>query len=121
MLDLSFLMDDPDFCSTCTLRSTQIIGNDHGRPIYEQCEKEIVAVVQPATAEDMQRIAETAGGVTTETLAIYTQFKLCAGTPTQGADMVVFEGQIYEVCQVEDFMPNGNYCRSLMRRVDDDD
>lgn len=120
MLDLSFLMDDPDFCSTCTLRSTQITGNDHGRPIYEQIEKEIVAVVQPATAEDTQRLAETAGGVMTETLAIYTQEKLCAGDPGNGADMVIFEGQLYEVCQVEDFMPNGNYCRSLMRRVSDD-
>ena len=120
MLDLQFLMDDPDFCSQCVLRRSQITGNDHGRPIYEQTETQIDAVIQPATAEDMQRIAETAGGVTTETLVIYTQFKLSAGTPTQGADLVVFEGQLYEVCQVEDFLPNGNYCRSLMRRVDDD-
>lgn len=120
MLDLSFLIDDPDFCSTCTLLSSCITGDDHGRPIYEQTESEIIAVIQPATAEDMQRIAETAGGVTTETLAIYTQSKLCAGTPSRGADMIVFEGKLYEVCQVEDFMPNGNYCRSLIRRVDDD-
>lgn len=120
MLDLSFLMDDPDFCSSCVLRSFRITGNDHGRPIYEKTEKQIVAVIQPATAEDMQRLAETAGGVTTETLAIYTQEKLCAGDPENGADMIVFEGQVYEVCQVEDFMPNGSYCRSLMRRVSDD-
>lgn len=120
MLDLSFLMDDPDFCSSCVLRSFRITGNDHGRPIYEKTEKQIVAVIQPATAEDMQRLAETAGGVTTETLVIYTKEKLCAGDPKNGADMIVFEGQVYEVCQVEDFMPNGNYCRSLMRRVSDD-
>lgn len=59
MLDLSFLMDDPDFCSSCVLRSFRITGNDHGRPIYEKTEKQIVAVIQPATAEDMQRLAET--------------------------------------------------------------
>ncbi|HIR20881.1 MAG TPA: hypothetical protein IAC89_01470 [Candidatus Aphodousia faecalis] len=121
MLDLSFLMDDPDFCSSCTLQSSRITGDDHGRPTYEKTEKRIIAVVQPATAEDMQRLAETAGGVTTETLAIYTKEKLCAGDPKNGADMIVFEGQVYEVCQVEDFMPNGNYCRSLMRRVSNDD
>lgn len=120
MLDLSFLMDDPDFCSSCVLRSYQITGNDHGRPIYEKTERQIVAVIQPATAEDMQRLAETAGGVTNETLVIYTQEKLSTGAPENGADMVVFEGQVYEVCQVEDFLPNGNYCRSLMRRVSDD-
>lgn len=120
MLDLAFLMDDPDFCSSCILRSSRITGDDHGRPIYEQTEKEITAVIQPATAEDMQRISQSAGGVMTETLVIYTQFKLCAGDPSNGADIVVFEGQEYEVCQVEDFMPNGNYCRSLMRRFDDD-
>lgn len=78
-------------------------------------------MIQPATAEDMQRIASTAGGVMTETLAIYTQEKLCAGSPENGADMIVFEGQVYEVCQVEDYTPNGNYCRSLMKRVSDDD
>lgn len=120
MLDLSFLMDDPDFCSSCTLQSSRITGDDHGRPTYEKTEKRIIAVVQPSTAEDMQRLAETAGGVTTETLAIYTKEKLCAGDPKNGADMIVFEGQVYEVCQVEDFRPNGNYCRSLMRRVSDD-
>ena len=120
MLDLSFLMDDPDFCSSCVLRSFRITGNDHGRPIYEKTEKQIVAVIQPATAEDMQRLAETAGGVTTETLVIYTQEKLSTGAHENGADMIVFEGQVYEVCQVEDFLPNGNYCRSLMRRVFDD-
>ena len=92
MLDLSFLMDDPDFCSSCVLRSFRIKGNDHGRPIYEKTEKQIVAVIQPATAEDMQRLAETAGGVTTETLVIYTQEKLSTGTPENGADMIVFEG-----------------------------
>ena len=121
MLDLSFLMDDTDFCSSCTLCSSRITGDDHGRPTYEKTEKRIIAVVQPATAEDMQRLAETAGGVTTETLAIYTKEKLCAGDPKNGADMIVFEGQVYEVCQVEDFMPNGHYCRSPMRKGSNDD
>ena len=121
MLDLQFLMDDPDFCSQSVLRRSQITGNDHGRPIYEQTETQIDAVIQPATAEDMQRIVQTSGGVMTETLAIYTSFKLNVGDSDNGADMIVFGGQVYEVCQVEDFIPNGNYCRSLMRRVTDDD
>lgn len=121
MLDLGFLMGDPDFCSDLILERTRITGRDYGRPIYgDVTQRNIKGVIQPLTAQDLVSLANSANGNTTEGLVLFTLDTLTTGTDEYRADRIVFEGVVYDVMQVEDFKPNGNYCRSVLQRTHDE-
>lgn len=119
MLDLAFLMDDPDFCSEVILERTRIVGREHGRPVYQTSRAVILGVIQPLEAQDIEALAASANGYTGEGLVLFTKNTLTAGEDDYRADRIVFEGVAYDVMQVEDWKPNGNYCRSIIRRTHD--
>lgn len=119
MLDLAFLMDDPDFCSEVILERTRIAGRDHGRPVYQTSRAIILGVIQPLEAQDIEALAASANGYTGEGLVLFTKNVLTTGEDDYRADRIVFEGVAYDVMLVEDWKPNGNYCRSIIRRTHD--
>lgn len=119
MLDLAFLMDDPDFCSEVILERTQIVRREHGRPVYETKRAVILGVIQPLEAQDIEALAASANGYTGEGLVLFTKNTLTTGEDDYRADRIVFEGVAYDVMSVEDWKPNGNYCRSIIRRTHD--
>lgn len=120
MLDLSDLMTDPDFASRMILERTEIARREFGRPVYETKQIEITGVIHPASAEDLQPLADGANGYVTEGLVLYTDFVVTGGTNGIRADRIVFEGVCYDVMQVEDWMPNGAYCRAILTRSHDE-
>lgn len=94
MLDLSDLMTDPDFASRMILERTEIARREFGRPVYETKQIEITGVIQPASAEDLQPLADGANGYVTEGLVLYTDFVVTGGTNGIRADRIVFEGRL---------------------------
>lgn len=84
MLDLSDLMTDPDFASRMVLERTEIARREFGRPVYETKQIEITGVIQPASAEDLQPLADGANGYVTEGLVLYTDFVVTAAPTASG-------------------------------------
>lgn len=78
---------------------------------------EIQAVVQPASALEIQRLSE--GRRSTDLRAIFTSVALYAQSDANAADQVAINGDLYEVSEVEAW-GNGqgsDYWRSLALRV----
>ena len=116
MLDVSFLFDDPDFCSDC-----QLIRRRYKDQAIVEDVAIIKAVIQPAAAEDIGQLqAQSAFGFLGEVKAIYSSTTLSVGSDASLCDRIRFNGRLYDVTSVSDFAPNGNYCHALLVRVTDE-
>lgn len=119
-LDLSDLLDDPEFVTPCILIERTRVGTDHGRPVVQESSKHINAVIQPATAQDLALFDVSASGVMTEALVIFTAEQLTSGHDGGLCDQVVFGDVRYDVLSVEDWQPNGRYTRAVLQRIGDE-
>lgn len=113
MIDVSFLFEDPDFCVECTL-----IRRPFGS---EAQERQINAVIQPATAEDISQVTVmSAYGFQDEIRACWTQEHLMMSSELQLCDRIRFNGRLYDVVSVSNFSPNGDYYHALLVRIADE-
>ena len=116
-LDVSEILDDPEFADRCVLikRSTSTVN---GRKVTHEERRTITAVLQPASVQDITLItAQIGGGFIGEVLSIWTREPLVSGGQGRDGDLIEFKGNRYSVGQVEDFAPNGNYRRALATRI----
>jgi hypothetical protein len=117
MINLSSLIGDKHFSVICTLRKTRIKRTADGRESHSFTDKEILAVIQPATPDELSALQDLSAGRLTETLSIYTRERLTVGYEDRLADTIFFNGRTYDVVQVSDYLSTGGYCQSLITRV----
>lgn len=72
-------------------------------------------LVQNATGAQLQRLPE--GTRVSETIAVYSQTQLFAKTASLLADLVVYQGNTYEVSDVRDWSMLAGYFEYLCVRV----
>jgi len=98
-IDVSFLMDDPDFINTFEVtRYTETIDNN-GRVVANTPGKQLIhGSVQAASGRTLRIMPEmsTVNG----SIEIYTRFRLTTASDTTMADVVTWQGRKYEVVTV---------------------
>lgn len=110
-LDVTEVLSDPDFATTISvIRNTTTVDNFGETQISPVETDDIIAVVTPATSNDLKRMAETER--LSGAIAIYTTYRLSAGgTQTDGstatADIVTWQGRQYTVFSVDDWTQFG--------------
>jgi hypothetical protein len=75
----------------------------------------IVAVVAPVSGRELERLPE--GMDTRELLQAFTIIRLYTASDVYAPDVLTVSGEDYEVQQVEDWSPHGNFFRSILTKV----
>lgn len=104
-IDVSFLCFDPDFASAIQVKRRASTVNNYGENQLTPTTIDAVGSVQPADGETMERLPEAmrSGDV----ISVYTMTRLYPDGPgTQYTDIVVWNGDDYQVKKCEPF---GNY------------
>lgn len=115
MIDVSEVMRDPEFTSAITLRreagaySTDPASTGEWTPSY--AETQIVAIVQPASPEELLLLEE--GERNKNTISVWSVSELRGGDgKRQQPDVLIVDGRYYRVIRVEP-RPDGNYFRAV--------
>lgn len=116
MMDVSFLLDDPDFCMVFTVLRRSEAVNSKGRAEHAEERLHMTGVVQPASPREREVLPE--GDRDRETLVLYTRRPLRVGSPADGTapDCVLYGGARYAVAAVETWQ---GYTRALAQRMRD--
>lgn len=110
LVDVSELMSDPAFSRTVTLRrpNAPTFANHGVASVTYAADVSIVAIVQPATAADMQMLPE--GAQLSEMVAIWSATHLIAAEESGvGSDIIVDGAKSYRVIKAEDWSEHGYY------------
>lgn len=77
----------------------------------------LIASVQPASGEDLQRLPE--GVSATDLLTVFTRTPLITADTTTGrdADVIVVGGEEYEVVSVEGWADSGGYYKATAQKA----
>lgn len=101
MLDVSGVLDDPDFNQTITVTRTLKSVNDQGEVTTTSTSQDITAVVAPITANELARLPDAeqlSGGCT-----VYCRYPLFSGHGDYTADTVLCNGSQYVVISVDNW------------------
>lgn len=99
MLDISDILDDPDFQVRIQVERGNEGVDDHGRGFSESSRLEITGCIQPVTAKELERLPEADRDH--EMLVIYSRELIRAGAPGIAPDVILYNGRRYEVFGVE--------------------
>lgn len=106
-LDVSDLIDDPDFSDTITVkRSTATVGANGRSTFAEVVTPDVVAVVTSADGENLSR--EPDGRMAVGGIMIHTKFRLVPGDGAIEADVIVWNGKEYTIDVVNDYSRYGD-------------
>ena len=95
MIDVSELMDDPDFCTTITvLRRTSTVGTT-GRNALAENPNTVTAIVQAGNGETLKRLPESAQ--LSDWITVYSKFVFTADGMGQYPDIVQWNSKRYVV------------------------
>ena len=118
MIDISFLLEDPDFVSPVTLSRDK--GEwEEGRFLHKRTPMTILASVQPAASEDV--VMTPQGNQINCDIAVYSASPILAtrqgdGSEEEGtADEIQWRGEWYVVRGAEEWSDYG-YCKALCTR-----
>lgn len=95
LIDVSFLLSDPDFTDTATLITRAMTVNEWGEGETQESSVQITAVIQPATGKDLERLPE--GAKLHETIRVWYRGELLPERENGYADIVVWKGKRYQV------------------------
>ena len=106
LIDVSDVLDDPDFATTFTVaRKTQSIDN-FGRASESGTTTTQTGVVYPASGRNLVRSAE--GEMITGDIVVVTKYRLTEGNgATTQADVIGWGGTTYTVINTNDFSEYG--------------
>lgn len=97
-LDVTEILDDPDFADTLTCeRRTQTVGAN-GLATVTTASFTFPAVVTQGGGDQVNRRAE--GAYITGSITVHSVFPLNEGSPGQDADVVTWQGRRYTVTTV---------------------
>ena len=107
LIDVSFLLIDPDFTDIITrIRRTQIINN-YGEMILTEIPEEIIASVQSGngTVNTLERFKE--GAIVEDHIDVYYQGELFTENgPGTYCDIILWRGSRYQVKTIEETFLN---------------
>lgn len=101
LLDVSDILDDPDFVDSVTLCRSAVVTGENGRSTATRIETTIIGVVTQGGGDDLDRTGDAQkikGSIT-----VHTVSELSAGSPTAAPDEVVWQGRRYIVDSVADW------------------
>lgn len=102
-IDVSELLDDPDFTDTVTLIRRAVTVNQYGESVITETPETITVVVQGSNTETLQRMPE--GARLSDLIDVYYAGVLTVEQPNGYADVIIWKGKRYQVFEVpEDFM-----------------
>lgn len=106
LIDVSFLLTDPDFTNQVTLIRRSASINTYGEVQLTEVQSTITAVVQGDNTELLEFVPE--GARLSDLISVYYKGVLTAEQPGGYADVIVWGGRRYQVKEVsEDFMNFG--------------
>lgn len=111
-LDVTELMSDPDFVGEMTQVSRVSRANEHGENIITECKVNTVGSVQPADGRMIERLpeAERIGNF----MSFWMKGTIVASAPGKYTDILVFQGQRFQVKTVFDWSTWGSgWCEGL--------
>ena len=107
LLDVSFMLTDPDFVNTVPIIRRQKVTGSNGRVTFTETSGTIVGCVQPASGDTLVQLPELSN--TTGSLEVWTQAELNVDTASQGADILTWQGSRYIVAaKVDNYQHYGN-------------
>jgi hypothetical protein len=107
LIDVSFLLSDPDFASLIAIvRITETVGNDGMAVRAESLVQGVLAVVQPAAGTQLMIRAD--GTIVADMIHVFCQTRIKAENDTQPADIVVYGGHRYVVRSADDWSEYGH-------------
>jgi galactose-6-phosphate isomerase len=103
LLDVTDVLDDPDFNDFFSVRRPALVATSGGTAAEtDQTFTQCVGVVTPASAADMQLLPE--GSFQQGVISIITKFRLQSGKGVDfGPDIVYWHGASYTVMHVGDW------------------
>lgn len=109
MLDMSDVFDD-ELCQVIqkVIRTETI--NEFGEPVLGHQIQDIYAVVTSANSGNINRYEDST--TYTKSIKVTTNNKLNADSKTGQSDLILFEGNYYEIMGVDNYNKNG-YMRAI--------
>ena len=98
LIDVSFLMRDPDFADSATLIIRTMTVNQHGEGEITETSEPITASIQKPTAEQLTFVPESAR--LDDFITVYYNGELFAQRPGGYADMILWRGRRYQVMHI---------------------
>jgi hypothetical protein len=119
LIDVSALLDDPDFIDQYTYtRRVQTVGSDGVGVLTPTGPTVAQGSIQAATAKDLARFPDDARAG--DWIRIYTRTALLAQDEAAGiyADLVTWRGRLYQVNAADDWSNYGaGYTKVLARHI----
>jgi hypothetical protein len=113
--DLSHVVSSMGTSYTLTRSPKATYVNGRLQPGGAPTESTIRAVVAPISGRELERLPE--GMDTRELLQAFTVERLYTNSELYEPDVLTVADEDYEVQQVEDWSPHGNFFRSIMTKV----
>lgn len=113
LIDVSFLMTDPDFVDSVTLIQRSVNVNGYGENVMTETSSTIIASMQGVGTEMLDKLPE--GARLSDSIYAYSKTPLSAERPGGYADIVVWQGKRYQVREVLEDMTNfgGGFTKAI--------
>lgn len=120
LLDVSDLLDDPDFAAEpgtlFLLTRAQGVG-ENGRTRTTAARTPLEGVAMPASGAMLDLLPD--GARASGAIAVYTRTKLSVQTERTAADRIEYLGALYTVSALSDFSPYGSgFCAAVCTLTD---
>lgn len=112
-LDVSDVLDDPDFNVTVDVVRTAVATMSSGLAEAQPAPVSIVAVVIPDAGMDLIQTGE--GDAIQADITVYTRFDLTQGDALYGADIVYWQGDPYRVIRSQPYAFGSGYTRAACK------
>lgn len=99
MLNISDILDDPDFIVPLVLERRTEKMDEYGRASHEGTRLEIMANIQPLSPKELERLPEADRNK--ELLVVYSRSMIRGTGPGIAPDVIFWQGRPYEVSGVE--------------------
>jgi Na+/citrate or Na+/malate symporter len=105
-------MTDPDFVGQIQHVSRKTVQNSYGENILTDCTANTVGSVQPISTKDIQKIPEAMR--IANMLTFFIKGTIVASAPGKYSDILIFQGQRFQVMTVNDWSAWGaGYCEGM--------
>lgn len=107
LLDVSFVLDDPDFADVITVtRQVETVGNNGRAIVTPQTFPDVSAVVTQGSGDTLKLMPE--GSSLEGVIVVHTRFTLVSETETTQPDIITYAGSNYQVTTVNDWSRFGS-------------
>lgn len=112
-LDVSDVLDDPDFAGTVTVTAREVQTDEGGLARAYSGTIAVSAVVIPDGGPDLVQVGE--GDAVQGDITLYTRHPLTAGDAQRAADTVWWAGAPYTVIQAQPWLYGQGYTRAVCK------